>query len=99
MTNLSGKQIRTLRSMANGLGVSVNIGKEGVTKMTAKQAEEALEAHELIKCSVLCETGAEAREAGQELADMTGANLVQVIGKRFVLYRESSREDFKHIEL
>ena len=58
-----------------------------------------LEAHELIKVSVLCETGSQAAEAGREIADQAEAELVQVIGKRVVLYRETTRDDIEKIQL
>ena len=54
---ITGKQVRQLRSMANNLKPTVIVGKEGVTANILKQVNEGLEAHELIKVSVLCETG------------------------------------------
>lgn len=96
---LTGKQIRQLRSMANTLKPLLIIGKEGVTSAVARQAEDALEAHELIKCNVLDGCGLSAQEAGRELAEAVEAALVQVIGHRFVLYRESSRDNVEHIQL
>ena len=96
---LTGKQVRQLRSMANGLKANLIIGKDGVTPNVAKQANEGLEKHELIKCSVLDGCPLTAAEAGRELADRVEAELVQVIGKRVVLYRETSREDVEKIKL
>ena len=66
---ITGKQVRQLRSMANNLKPTVIVGKEGVTANILKQVNEGLEAHELIKVSVLCETGSQAAEAGREIAD------------------------------
>lgn len=96
---VTGKQIRQLRSMANALKPSVIVGKEGVSANVLKQVDEALEAHELVKVSVLCDTGSQAAEVGREIADQLEAELVQVIGKRVVLYRETSREDVEKIQL
>ena len=96
---LTGKQIRQLRSMANTLKASLIIGKSGVTPATASQASGDLEAHELIKCSVLDGCPASVQEVAYELAEMVDANVVQVIGRKFVLYRESSREDIDKIVL
>ena len=76
---ITGKQVRQLRSMANNLKPTVIVGKEGVTANILKQVNEGLEAHELIKVSVLCETGSQAAEAGREIADQAEAELVQVI--------------------
>lgn len=96
---ITGKQVRQLRSMANTLKTTVIVGKSGVTASVLKQVEDALEAHELIKVSVLCETGKDAAQTGREMAEATNSELVQVIGKRVVLYRETSRKDVKKIEL
>ncbi len=96
---ITGKQIRQLRSLANSIKPTVMVGKDGVTANIIKQVDEGLEAHELIKVSVLCETGSQAAEAGRQIADEANAELVQVIGKRVVLYRETSREDVEKIQL
>ena len=92
--SLSGKQIRQLRSMANTLKPLLIIGK-GV----AVQAGEALEAHELVKCSVLEGCDVPAQSVAFELAERLEAEVVQVIGRKFTLYRESSREDIEKIVL
>ncbi len=96
---LSGKQVRQLRSLANNLKTTIQVGKEGVTDNIVKQVESNLEAHELVKVGMLCDSGEEAAELGREIAERTGADMVQVIGKRVVLYRETSRDDVKKIEL
>ncbi len=96
---ITGKQVRQLRSMANTLKASVIVGKSGVTASVLKQVHDALEAHELIKVSVLCETGSDAAQTGRAIAEATESELVQVIGKRVVLYRETSREDVEKIQL
>lgn len=96
---LSGKQIRKLRALAHHLSPVINIGKADINDGLVRQTEDALEAHELIKCSVQDGSGLSASEAAHELAERTNAEVVQVIGHRFSLYRESSREDFEHIEL
>ena len=90
---LTSKQRAQLRGMANGLDTIVQIGKDGIGDNLVQQANEALEARELIKCRVLESAMLTAREAGQELAKRTRSEGVQVIGTKFVLYREShSRE-------
>lgn len=96
---LTGKQIRQLRSMANSLKATLIIGKDGVNPGAIKQASDALEAHELIKCNVLDGACMSTADAARQLADATEAELVQVIGHKFVLYRESSREDIEKIGL
>ena len=90
---LTSKQRPQLRGMANGLDTIVQIGKDGIGDNLVQQANEALEARELIKCRVLESAMLTAREACQELPKRTRSEGVQVIGTKFVLYREShSRE-------
>lgn len=96
---LTGRQIRQLRSLAHHLDPVVTIGKGGVSDATAEQAVAALEAHELIKCAVLDNSGLDARSAAEDLAGRVDAEIVQVIGRKFSLYRESSRTDIEKIEL
>lgn len=96
---LTGKQTRQLRAMANQLKANLIIGKEGVTSGVAKQADDSLEAHELIKCSVLDGCGAPVRSVADELAERVDASVVQVIGRKFVLYRETGRKDVEKIKL
>ena len=96
---LTGKQIRQLRSLAHHLNPVILIGRGDVSDGVVEQAEQSLEAHELIKCGVQDGSDLSAREAAGELAERTGAEVVQVIGHRFSLYRESSRTDIEHIKL
>ncbi len=87
---MTGKQRATLRSLANGLDTILYIGKDGVTDATLKEAYDALEARELIKCAVQQGCDLSAREACDLLCEKTNAVAVAVIGRRFVLYRESN---------
>ena len=86
---LTSKQRATLRSLANTLEPILYIGKEGISANTIKEADDALEARELIKCVVQQNCEWSAKEALEELAKKTNADTVQSIGRRFVLYRES----------
>ena len=92
---LTSKQRAQLRGMANSLDPIVHIGKEGITDNLVKQADEALEARELIKCKVLENAMLTAREACQELSVKTRSEAVQVIGSKFVLYRQSHNKEKK----
>lgn len=92
---LTSKQRAQLRGMANGLDTIVQIGKDGMGENLVKQVNEALEARELIKCRVLENSMLTAREAAQELAQLSRSEVVQVIGTKFVLYRESHNKDKK----
>ena len=90
---LTGKQRAQLRAMANALEPVVHIGKDGIGDNLVKQANDALEARELIKCRVLENCELTAREACDALSQLTRSEQVQVIGTKFVLYRETHRKD------
>ena len=92
---LSSKQRAYLRSLSNDLDVIVHIGKDGIGDNLVKQANDALEARELIKCRVLENSMLTAREACDELSALTRSEQVQVIGTKFVLYRTSHKKDKK----
>ena len=96
---LTGKQFRQLRSLAHHLNPIIHIGKFDITDALVKETEAALENRELIKCAVQDGSDLEAREAADMLAERTNADVVQVIGHRFSLYRESSRDDIEKIKL
>ena len=87
--SLTSKQRANLRSMANTIETILYIGKEGISPNTVKQAYDALEARELIKCGVQNGSPINAKEACQALCEQTGAEPVQCIGNRFVIYRQS----------
>ena len=89
---LTSKQRAYLRSMANGLDTIFQIGKSGITPEKRDAVDKALEARELIKMNVLDNTMIGAKEAAGILADRTGADVVQIIGNRFVLFRVSKKK-------
>lgn len=94
---LTGKQKRYLRSLAHHLNPIFQVGKGGTNDHLIKHIEEALEVRELIKVSVLNNCLDDPKEIGEELAKNSRAELVQVIGKTIVLYKESKEN--KKIEL
>ena len=94
---ITGKQRATLRSMANTIQPIFQIGKGGLTPALTQQLDDALEARELIKVSVLETCEITQKEAGETAAQRTKSELVQTIGRKFVLYRAS--KDNKRIEL
>ena len=96
---LTGVQVMKLRSMAHKLDPAVTVGKAGVTDGLVKQVEDALEAHELVKCSVMPNIGMTASEAAAALCERLGAETVQVIGRKFSLYRKTRRKDVESIVL
>ncbi len=89
---MTGKQRAYLRGLANGLETILYVGKGGLSENVIKQADEALTARELIKGRVLEASLMTAAEACQALAEATGAEGVQSIGSRFVLYRAHPTE-------
>ena len=94
--DLTSKQRAQLRGLANDIDTIVHIGKDGIGDNLIKQADDALEARELIKGKVLENSMLSAREG----AKATRSQVVQVIGTKFVLYREThSKEKDKRIKL
>jgi RNA-binding protein len=98
---LTSKQRAQLRGLANGIDTIVQIGKDGIGENVIRQTDDALEARELIKCRVLDNNiEYDARLAADTLAKATRSEVVQVIGSKFVLYREShSKPREKRIQL
>jgi RNA-binding protein len=97
---LNSRQRAQLRALANSLDTIIHIGKDCIGDNLVKQADDALEARELVKGRVLENSMLSTREGAEELAKATRSEVVQVIGSKFVLYREShSKEKDKRIKL
>lgn len=94
---LTSKQRAYLRGLAIHIDTIFQIGKGGVNANMTEQISNALEARELIKLRVLDNSGYTAREAAEEIAPIVEAEIIQTVGTRFVLYRESKKN--KRIEL
>jgi RNA-binding protein len=94
---LTGKQKRFLRAKAHHIQPIFQVGKGGVNENLIKQVQEALEARELIKISVLQNCEDDKGTVGEELSKGARAQLVQIIGSTIVLYKESVNQ--KRIEL
>jgi RNA-binding protein len=86
---LTGKQKRYLRSKAHHMDPIFQVGKGGVNDNMVKQISDALEAREIFKISVLQNCEEDKTVVAEELAERTGAELVQIIGNTIVLYKES----------
>ena len=89
---LNGKQRAYLRGLCNALQPVLYIGKEGVTDGTVKEAYDALEARELIKCSLNDTAPLDAREACGILCERLGAEPVQCIGRKFSISRRNEKD-------
>ncbi|MGE5558174.1 MAG: YhbY family RNA-binding protein [Bacillota bacterium] len=88
---LDSKQRSFLRGLGQELKPVVFIGKSGVTRDVVAQCDDVLEARELIKGRVLPNSGLTARDASRVLAEQTEAEVVQVIGRNFILCRTSRK--------
>lgn len=96
---LTSKQRAQLRGIAAGEDTILIVGKDGVTENVIQEADNALEARELIKGRVLENSLLTAREAAEAIAPATRSEVVQVIGSKFVLYRQQPRRDKRKIVL
>ena len=97
MTEITTAQRARLRSMAMKIATCANIGKNGITDNSLSMLSDLLDSRELIKISVLPNSGMSARDTVRELAEKLDAIPVQAIGNKAVLYRRSKRNDIEHI--
>lgn len=88
---MKGKQKRYLRALASTLPAVVQIGKGGLENSVIDSTREALMAKELIKIKVLNNSPEDSKEVFERLAEMLGAELVQVIGHNGVLYKAAKK--------
>lgn len=96
---ITTKQRAFLRGLGNALEPVMQIGKEGITDNVLNGVYLLLEARELVKVKVLKNCDMDAKEIANLLAQKLEAEVVQVIGSIFILYKKSTRKDFKHIQL
>ena len=86
---LNARQRAHLKSLAHPLKPIAQIGKGGVDELVVQSLDEAFRHRELLKVKVLEASPASAKEVGEQLAEqVSGAKLVQVIGRTIVLYRQ-----------
>lgn len=96
---LTSKQRSKLKSLAANLDPIGQVGKEGIGENMLKSFSDCLEARELIKVHILENADGEPQSVGRGLAARLNAECVIVIGRKAVLYRKSSKKDFKHIQI
>jgi len=94
---MNSRQRAYLKSLASNLEPVMQIGKSTLTPEVCEAVRECFNTRELIKVSVLNNCLEDPKELGRVLAERTGAELVQVIGKKIVLYKEDKKN--KKIEL
>ena len=88
---ITSKQRAYLRSLANTITPIFQLGKNGIEEAFLKQIEEALEAREIIKITVLENSGYTAKEAINEICESIGCEGVQAIGNKVVIYKASKK--------
>ena len=89
---MTGAERAGYRKLANTLKPIFQIGKEDISENLIKSVDEALNKRELIKLSVLETSALDAKEAAGQLAQALGAEVIQSIGRKFVLYRKKPEE-------
>lgn len=92
---LTTKQKVKLRSLAMTLKPIFQVGKEGLSENLIKGLNDALEAHELIKISVLKNCFSNINEVAFDIASKTNSEIIQVIGRNIVFYRKSKKQLIK----
>ena len=96
---ITSKQRSKLKGIASTMAPIAQIGKGGVTENMVNSLNDALEARELIKINILQNAEDSPWDLIENLADLLDAVPVAVIGRKGILYRRSSRENFAHIEV
>lgn len=95
---ITSKQRAALRAAANGLPAWFQIGKGGINDNMAEDISAALDAHEMVKITVLKTAGEEPKALLRFLAGRLGAEEVSAVGNKIVLYRRSEKDGVTHIE-
>lgn len=96
---ITTKQRAFLRGLGNALDPVMQIGKEGFGENSKEALHGLLEARELVKIRVLNNCDHSPKELMKIICEEMNADPVQVIGGILLVYRKSSKKDFKHIEL
>ncbi|MBQ2095237.1 MAG: YhbY family RNA-binding protein [Firmicutes bacterium] len=96
---LTGKQRAYLRGLAAQLQPAVYIGKENLTASVVTEMHDYLNAHELLKVKIQEGSDLQTKDAANEAAQRLGAEFVQAIGRRFVLYRKAQDPEKRSIVL
>ena len=96
---MTSKQRAYLKSLASNLDTIYQIGKGGISDEICFQLGNALEARELIKIKLLETCPTSLKDTANEIAEKTGAEVVQTIGTKIVLYKVSSQEKNRKIDI
>lgn len=96
--NITSKQRSKLKSIAANLSPITQIGKGGITDNLLKTLSDALDAHEIIKVSILDNAEDSPRDIAENVAELLEAVPVAVIGRKAIFYRYSRRDKYAHLE-
>lgn len=96
---ITGKQRSALKAMAHEISPITSVGKAGLTDAVLKSIDAYLSVHELMKVSIQEGAMLDTKEVCSEVADRLGAEFVQAIGRRFVIYRPATEEKNRKIVL
>lgn len=94
---ITGKQRSELKRMAQVIKPTVMIGKEEVTPAVIAAIDDYLAAHELVKVQIQDGAVLDPKETANAVAKELGADFVQAIGRKFVLYRQAADPDKRKI--
>ena len=96
---ITGKQRSELKKIAQEMRPTVMIGKDEVTTNVISAIDDYLEAHEIVKVQIQEGALLDPKETANEIAEELGAEFVQAIGRKFVLYRRANDPDKRKIIL
>ncbi len=96
---ITSKQRSKLISIAMNISTLVQIGKNGVSEQALAQISELLDNREIVKVGILRSAEVEAKDIIEDVAALLGAEPVQAIGNKVILYRRSNKEGVEHIAL
>ena len=91
MITMTSKQRAYLRSLANGIDAIFQVGKGGISDVLLEQLNNAIEARELVKVTVLETAPGSAKELAEEIAIGTNSTVVQTVGNKITLFRQKKK--------
>ncbi len=92
---MNSKERASLRTEAQRLSPLVHVGHAGVTDAIVKTMDDVLRTHELVKVDISRNLAAPIKEVANALADATGSEVVQVIGRKATLFRDNPELEWK----
>ena len=96
---ITTKQRAYLRGLGNALDPVMQVGKDGLSENVLESINLLLEARELVKIKMLKNCDEDVKDLANSIAQALRCDIVQVIGNIIILYKKSTRKEFKHIEL